>query len=354
LTDLLKSIASSFLLDYRSTYGSGVVELTPKMIADISEYCSEAGIRFVCTSANGETTMSSRWHADLAPILDATQCSLQIKSNFSRDFSDADLLSLNKHEKVQIRIDSASPAGMKEQQKIDMRAVLSNAVRLKHLTMKTARKTVLEVTCGVTRANLSQLVDIARLALVLQADAFVLTEMIVDGDNFSVPDGVWTFTSDEAGLFVKSISDAVNALAGSVTVLQIRPGLVAKLQPILAALNERRAVSAESLQWGKAPGPAPGPCLQPWQAVYVLAGGDVRTCSGQRDSLGNIKEQKLIDIVDGPAARDIRAKLLAGESNLPCKTCSASQAVPPSAFNAYVAQSIEQHDAARGLPVVAG
>lgn len=70
---------------------------------------------------------------------------------------------------------------------------------------------------------------------------------------------------------------------------------------------------------------------------------------GQSYALGNMLDQPVIDIINGPAARNVRAKILNGESDLPCKSCSAAQPLAPDAFAAYLTNLIEQYDAARGL-----
>ncbi len=363
LTDLLKPLPNAVSIDYSTacnlrcqychTGGSGyeVIDMTKQMIDDIYEFCVQAGISLVCTSANGETTMYPRWHEDLGDFLDHPKFTLQINSNFARDFSDDDLLALNKHHKLQLSIDSASPALMKEQRTADMRTILSNAVRFKHMMMKTGKKTIIDINCTVTRKNITHIGDLARLALVLQADALVVTEMMVGSDNPNMPDGVWDLTDDEACKFVASISEAVNVLHGTATELRIRPGLVRKLHPIIVALNEGRPGTAESLRAADNADLNLGPCIQPWTLTFVVANGDVRTCCGQGGSVGNMRDEKLIDIINGPAARDIRAGLLAGEPVLPCKTCWAAVAMPHESFVAQIEQLQRAHDAAHGTPV---
>lgn len=322
--------------------------MTTQMIDDIYEYCVEAGINLVCTSANGETTMFPKWHEDLAAFLDTPQFTLQINSNFAREFSDEDLLALNKHTKIQISIDSSSPSLMKEQRTADMRTILSNVVRLKHMMLKTGKKTILDINCTVTRKNITHIADLARLALLLQVDALVVTEMMAASDNPNMPDGVKDLTDEEAGLFTVSITEAINVLKGTNTKIQVRPGLVTKIVPILDALNAGQPPSAESLRVEDNAGLELGPCMQPWTTVIVVASGEVRTCCGQSGTIGNIKEQKLIDIVNGPVARDIRAKLLRGESELPCKTCWAAQSKPHEAFLEQVEHAHAAYDARRG------
>jgi radical SAM protein with 4Fe4S-binding SPASM domain len=95
-----------------------------------------------------------------------------------------------------------------------------------------------------------------------------------------------------------------------------------------------------------------GPCLQPWQTIIVLANGNVRTCCGMDYSVGNINEQKLIDIANGDAARDVREKLLNGTSELPCNRCWAAQANTPESFRAEVQQAQEKYDILHPAPAV--
>ncbi len=326
--------------------------MTPGMIEHIYQFCLEAGVFFVCTSANGETTMYSGWHQDLSSFLDDPRFTLQINSNFARDFTDADLLALNKHSKVQISIDSSSPAMMKEQRTADLRTIISNVVRLKQMMLKTGKKTVLEINCTVTRKNITHIADLARLALVFQVDALGLTEMMEHADLPNVPDGVWDLTDDEAAQFVLSISEAITLLEKTATRFTVRPGLVSKLLPISQAMNAGLKPSAESLRTGDNEDLNLGPCMQPWQTVIVLADGNVRTCCGMDYSVGNINEQSLSEIVNGDAARDVRAKLLSGESELPCSRCWAAQANTPESFRAQVQRAQEQFDALHGVPAL--
>ena len=263
--------------------------------------------------------------------------------------SDAELLALNNYQRVWIAIDGASPASVKQQQTIELRGILSNAIRFKHMMMRTNKKAELVVTFTVSRANVGQIADVARLARVLQADMLVVTEQILGPGNAHRPDGVWDLTDEEAATLVKSLSEAYTLLSGTPTAINIRPAFADKLQPILAALNEQRPVSAAPLRAAEDAELGLGPCFQPWQNVIVLANGDVRTCLGQSYALGNMLDQPVIDIINGPAARNVRAKILNGESDLPCKSCSAAQPLAPDAFAAYLTNLIEQYDAARGL-----
>ena len=253
--------------------------MTNQMIDDIYDYCVEAGISLVCTSANGETTMFPKWHEDLSGFLDHPQFMLQINSNFVREFSEDDLLALNKHHKIQISIDSSSPALMKEQRTADMRTILSNVVRLKQTMLKTGKKTVLDINCTVTRKNITHIADLARLALLLEVDALVVTEMFAASANPNMPDGIKDLTDEEAAQFTLSVTEAINILQGTKTKIQVRPGLITKLVPILDALNSGKKPSADSLRKEDNVGLDLGPCMQPWTTVIVVASGEVRTCS---------------------------------------------------------------------------
>ena len=351
MIDLLAPITDSITIDYstkcnlRCTYchtGSPeyeIVDMTPQMVSDIYDYCVEEHVGMVCTSGNGETTMFTGWQNDLAQFLDTPKFRLQINSNFAREFTDDDLLGLNKHDHIQLSIDSASAVLMKKQRTADLRTIISNMVRLRALMLKTGKKTTVEINCTLTRDNINDIGDLARLAVALQVDSVMLTEMMAWNNNPKMPDGLKDLTDDEAATLVRSISDAMDVLQAAKINIRLRPGLIAKLKPVADAINNNRPPTSESLRKEDNEFLSLQPCLQPWTYAMVVAGGGVQVCCGHSDTIGNIKETSLHDILNGKEARKMRQDLLDGTSSLPCSWCWAAQPKSSSTLEAQVASA---------------
>lgn len=74
-------------------------------------------------------------------------------------------------------------------------------------------------------------------------------------------------------------------------------------------------------------------CMMPWVHLHVTQAGMVSPCCMARDNwndqlaLGNIREQTIEEIWNGPAIREFRKKLLRGEPDYRCTGCYESEAL---------------------------
>lgn len=327
MTDLLKPIVASLEIDYSTS------ELLQK-VHDFYEFAPNA---IVSLSPFSETTVHADWPERLAPLLDDARLTVRMTSDFARTFSDGELLTLNKLQRVQIRIDSSSPELMEKQHHADVRTIIANVVRLRQTMLETHKKTELHFNCTLTGDNITHLGGLARLAFLLQVDVLNIDETIEH------------LTDDEARLLALSITDAAVALDGTATKIVLEPGLKEKLEPVVRATHEARPVSAATFRSSAGGATVCSPCLQPWDTVIVRATGEVRLCHGPLQPVGNLYDDSLINIVNGAAARGLRASLLDDGPDLPCRTCRFATSHTPAAFQESVRRTQEQYDAAVGI-----
>jgi sulfatase maturation enzyme AslB (radical SAM superfamily) len=65
-------------------------------------------------------------------------------------------------------------------------------------------------------------------------------------------------------------------------------------------------------------------CVQPFERVYVRYDGRVNPCCSDLENLltyGSLREHSLHDLFNGPAARDLRRRMLATDLNAVCRYC---------------------------------
>ena len=69
-------------------------------------------------------------------------------------------------------------------------------------------------------------------------------------------------------------------------------------------------------------------CLDPWTKVFLKADHQVRLCCFG-PPVGDLDKQKLIEIINGPAAQTIRLNLLTGKLDQWCANCPARKEISP-------------------------
>ena len=358
MIDLLKPIVTSAQIDYS-------VELSGELLEKVKRFATGADAnipgrgagskhldnRFdyvptVCVSLFGDLTADPVWHDKLNVIINESHLAIDVTSNFDRAFDDEDLLALAKLNQIHVSIDSSSPAAMQNLRSADLRAIIANIVRLRQAMLETDKKPELNVDCTVTRDTLTHLGGVARLASILQVDVLNIGDSADDPVNTKETDGLEQVSDTEAHLLARSLIDAVNTLKATRTKINVLPNLKNKLEPVIVAMSEGRAVTAASFRRMATGAVMAGPCMQPWNTVIVQATGGVKLCRGPVDVVGDLRSDNLINLVNGPAAREMRAAVLEGGPNLPCNKCAFSTADKPDVFLERVRRAHEEYDAA--------
>jgi len=63
-------------------------------------------------------------------------------------------------------------------------------------------------------------------------------------------------------------------------------------------------------------------CAAPWRGLHINPQGDVKTCCAGNDSmLGNLKNQSILEILNGPALGEIQASIKQGIAHKYCNNC---------------------------------
>jgi len=62
-------------------------------------------------------------------------------------------------------------------------------------------------------------------------------------------------------------------------------------------------------------------CVLPWVGVYIQPDGDVRNCAITRETLGNLNQEKLVDILEGPNNQNIKKDMLSDVFHSRCSHC---------------------------------
>jgi radical SAM protein with 4Fe4S-binding SPASM domain len=73
-------------------------------------------------------------------------------------------------------------------------------------------------------------------------------------------------------------------------------------------------------------------CSEPWSSIWVTSAGEVRTCCTNEVSFGNLHDQTIGDIWNGPAFRAFRAQHARREIASGCANCIANGRVRQSPF----------------------
>lgn len=314
--------------EVREALPASNADLTDDMIGRLYRYCKEAGIRHVSLSAGGETTMSAGWHKRLAQFLDDPEIYAHLVSNFVRLFSDDDLEALAKFQNLQISFDSSELDMVRKlRSKADLRTITYNILRLRQKAREIGRCPNLVVNCTLWRDNIGHVAKLAGFCRELGVDQLMLTEgMVTTAHNFKVPDTLDVLNDEDVITLARQINAAEEAVRDSSTALRLQDHLQMRIGEVLELIREgviptnaaahfhRRMISSA--------------CRQPWSSPLVGAEGNVWPCcvSGNGSPVGDLANATLREIMEGDAARAIRASILEGRPIVPCENCSFAQA----------------------------
>jgi radical SAM protein with 4Fe4S-binding SPASM domain len=63
-------------------------------------------------------------------------------------------------------------------------------------------------------------------------------------------------------------------------------------------------------------------CAAPWRGLHINPRGDVKTCcAGDPNMLGNLNDQTIEQILNGPELTQIRETMSRGETHAYCSNC---------------------------------
>jgi MoaA/NifB/PqqE/SkfB family radical SAM enzyme len=299
-------------------------DMTEAMIADVYRYCKAAGIRNVTLSVGGETTVVPDWHKRVAPFLDDPEIETHMVSNFARPLRDEELEAFTRLNALQVSFDSADPGMVRKlRSKADLGTIAYNIIRLRQAARERGRGPFLVVNCTLCRDNVGHVAKLAGFCRELGVDQLLLTEvMTITQHNPSMPETLDRLNDDEVILLARQIIAAEDAVAGSATALRLRDHLRARIEEIVEQLREGRTPAGAADYFNRRMESAG--CHQPWQSPMVGATGRIIACcgSGPAGRIGNLATQGMSEVMDGAAARAIRASILAGQPTVACETCS--------------------------------
>lgn len=299
-------------------------DMTEAMIADVYRYCKTAGIRNVTLSVGGETTVVPDWHKRVALFLDDPEIETHMVSNFTRPLSDEELEAFTRLNALQVSFDSADPAMVRKlRSKANLGTITHNIVRLRQTARELGRGPFLVVNCTLCRENIGHVARLAGFCHELGVDQLLLCEvMTITQHNPSMPETLDRLGDDEVILLARQIIAAEDALAGGPTALRLRDHLRARIQEVVEQLREGCTPVGAAAYFHRRMESAG--CYQPWQSPMVGALGKVIPCcgTGSAGPIGSLPTQSMGEVMDGAAARAIRAAILEGHPTVGCGSCS--------------------------------
>jgi len=301
-------------------------DMAELMIGDLYRYCKTAGIRNVTLSVGGETTIVPDWYKRVAPFLDDPEIETHMVSNFARPLRDDELEAFTRLNALQVSFDSADPAMVRKlRSKANLGTIAYNIIRLRQVARECGRGPFLVVNCTLCRDNIGHIASLAGFCRELSVDQLLVCEvMSITQHNPSMPETLDCLTEGEVILLARQIIAAEDVLAGSSTALRLRDHLRARIEEVVEQLREGRTPAAAAYFHRRMESAG---CYQPWQSPMVGATGKVVACcgSGSAGPIGSLANQSMSELMDGEAARAVRASVLAGHPTVACETCSFAQ-----------------------------
>ena len=257
----------------------------------------------------GELTFRKDWRAICERFFE-TDTSFTLNSNFGRKYSDDELDSLLRFNIITISIESADAVIQKELRKaVDLEKIIDN---IKSLQQRAVTRGVplphLNVNCTVSDRNAYGIYDLAQLCADLKMHQFNLSSFYeMDGLEGHGIHSIDHLSPNQLSIVAQEMKKAQELLSKTSTQLDIQP----RLRQLVMGIDEE-----ETLHSG-----ATRICTQPWDTYTFAADGQIFPCCVQMESFGHINEP-IETIMNGPAIKNIRQRLLEGDLPEMCKDCS--------------------------------
>ncbi len=312
-------------------------------VQKLLDFCEENQIRSIDFTGGGETTLYRGWE-NLCNILLSKNISLIMTSNFSREFSECEISTLSHFSEITVSLDTVDASLLEKIRGADLQTIILNMTRIRTLSLKEQRRSPRLIISVVLLAEVvDSLMELFAFAKISGVEIVNVQELVIFNDVENDFRNVWELSGKQATIAAEKIEKAFAFAESLGVVVRVQGDFYKRLDRLKRESQNRSLSTSNTVTNGlvKTFSEPPGEgqtrnCLDPWQFVQVLAGGQVRTCCFRPDNVGTLQEGGLLEILNGEKIRAIRAGLLSGKLDPHCRICHWREVINVDAYHAIV------------------
>jgi len=264
--------------------------------ADLRQWCRDGRVTAIATDYSGDILWADHRNGGELDYLFGLDVPLHIDTNgVYLTEAVCERLVASRVDYVNISLDAATDATFRRVRKgaPPLRDVCENIRRLMTIRARTGATFPVSISFTLMRSTLDEWPDFLRMAAELGVPIAAARHLEAYTADMEA-ESLW-FDRER---FNQALLDAT-ALANSL-------GLTLSAPPPFAGLGARSGHR---------------PCLLPWRTAVMLGNGDVNACCVPGMKMGNLHDNSMEEIWNGPAYRALRRTVNSPDAQGPCKAC---------------------------------
>lgn len=300
------------------------IDMPSELLERISDFLISTRCPYACVNGNGETTIYKNWDSCCERLLDSG-IKLGIISNFAKEFSDKELLTLSRFSHIEISCDTADPVLFRNLRRgNELSNILRNMKRLHAIIQNSSSKPALSWSCVLSDLNIFTLQDYFILGIEHGVSSFSLCNLVTyqKPENIKMPRHILDLPADE----FKKATVILNTL---VSILKEK-GILVRMPPSMADSIAQRY---KELNNCADPVDNPGEynsiiqdnktrnCTEPWYSLNFRPDGSVSPCCFIGKLFTMTPSTTDQELLNAPELCSLREGLYNGNLHESCRIC---------------------------------
>jgi MoaA/NifB/PqqE/SkfB family radical SAM enzyme len=315
----------------------------------IGEVTANQILPAVHMNGHGETTFLDNWTQICRQLL-ARKIPLVMTTNLAKQFSSEEFQVLAQMDTIMVSIDTADPELLRRlRRRVSLARIVQNINEIRNTAARlNSPSPNFRISCGLYDQNTLHIEGLAEFAVEHRMKGvgfWNLSSWSFDKfpyDNTDVPlaDRAYPLDdldNDQLRPRLEAIRRAIEILRQNEVEAHIHGDFIANLSGRLESAPQRQTRGrSHDLPEGMT-----RDCLDPWIYLELNVNGDVQPCCAH-SKVGNLNEQELPSILNGPPIRQLRQDLLYGTPDAECANCRLRAATRPEALRKRIRMLFEQ------------
>jgi len=327
-------------------------ELSPRQFSWVVEFLRDNGLSQLAVTGGGETTFYPGWSQALDQLL-GSGCGATMTTNLAKKYSQDELETLLRFERLEVSLDSLEPEAMARIRKgTQLSQIVLNIVNLRlEMQRRGQGRPVLCLAATIYAEMMDGFESLLAFAHLVGIKAVNLQDFVNYGlaeDNVT---SLWSLRGGAARARFLQFDQALAFARSHGLTLAIDSGLrhrIEAMRRFLAGGADEDLVrdfgpnpegwtgSGEAMGAG-ADGQQTRDCTDPWDTIQIFGNAKARPCCFHEMEVGPFDETRgLTELWNGEQVRDLRRRLLTGELDNSCRQCNMKQLVPIQALRRKV------------------